>query len=263
MSLILNEESLKALDHDLLNYKGKVSLIYVDPPFFTNKTQKLGKHSYEDRFESLHDYIYNFLHPRLSIAKDYLTENGSLFVHVDWRTVHYVKKLLDEIFDNLYADDDIKFCKNFMNEIIWSYDYGGRSKSYWSRKHDNILWYVKNPKDYIFNFDDIDRIPYMAPGLVGPEKAAKGKTLTDSWWNTIVPTNSKERVGYPTQKPLRIIERIVKVHSKPGDIVMDFFAGSGTTAVAAAKNDRKYIVVDENPEAIQVIRERISALRAT
>lgn len=256
-SKIIQGECLDVLSNeDLINeYGKKVSLIYIDPPFMTQKTQKIHDNSFEDRFDSLRTYI-EFLHKRIEIAKNYLTENGSMFVHVDFRTVHYVKVMLDRIFgeslDEVYPE-----CDNFMNEIIWSYDYGGKSKSYWSRKHDNILWYVKDPKNYIFNFEKIDRIPYMAPGLVGPEKAARGKIPTDSWWNTIVPTNSKERKGYPTQKPLAILNRIVKVHSNPGDVVMDFFAGSGTTVEAADSNDRLYLAIDQNPKAIEIINNRI------
>lgn len=259
--MIIQSECLEALkSKELEQYKGKVSLIYIDPPFMTQKTQKLHKNSYEDKFESLQEYIYDFLYGRIKIAREFLTDNGSLFLHLDRRTVHYAKVMLDGIYNGLYADDEIKICKNFMNEIIWHYDYGGRAKKHWSHKHDTILWYVQNPKDYIYNYDAIDRIPYMAPKLVGPEKASRGKTPTDTWFQTIVPTNSKERQGYPTQKPLAILERIVKVHSNPGDIIMDFFAGTGTTAVAAAKNDRKYIVMDSNPEAIKIIKKRIAEI---
>ena len=143
-----------------------------------------------------------------------------------------------------------------MNEIIWAYDYGARSKTRWSAKHDNILWYAKDPKNFIFNYQEMDRIPYMAPGLVGEEKARRGKTPTDVWWHTIVPTNGKERTGYPTQKPVGLLERIVKVHSKPGNLLLDFFAGSGTFGEAALKYGRKCILVDENHEAIEIMRER-------
>lgn len=257
-SKIIHGECLDVLEReDMKEYLNKVSLIYIDPPFMTQKTQKLHGNSYEDKFDTLRDYILH-LQKRIQKALSYLKEDGSLFVHVDYRTVHHVKVMLDRVFQPGCDECIPPICKNFINEIIWSYDYGGRSKSYWSRKHDNILWYVKNPKDYIFNFDEMDRIPYMAPGLVGPEKAARGKTPTDVWWHTIVPTNGKERVGYPTQKPLGILERIIKVHTEPGDIVMDFFAGSGTTAVAAHKNDRKYIAIDRNEQAIKIIKERIA-----
>jgi site-specific DNA-methyltransferase (adenine-specific) len=191
----------------------------------------------------------DWLKPRIKEAKRLLTKEGSFFIHMDYHEIHYVKVMCDEIFGR----------KNFMNEIIWAYDYGGRSKSKWSAKHDTILWYAIDPKRYTYNYDAIDRIPYMAPGLVGPEKAKKGKTPTDVWWNTIVPTNGKERTGYPTQKPIAIIERIVKVHSNPGDKVLDFFAGAGTTGEAAAKHGRKATLIDSNIEAIEVMTRRLKS----
>lgn len=248
---------------------GSINLIYVDPPFNTGKIQKLksiktemseegdrigfagksyktevvGEKEYNDSFD---DFL-SFLEPRLREAHRILATNGSFFLHLDYREVHYAKVLMDQIFGR----------ENFMNEIIWSYDYGARSRSRWSCKHDNILWYVKDHNNYVFNYDAIDRIPYMAPDLVGEEKAAKGKTPTDCWWNTIVPTNGKERCGYPTQKPLNILNRIVTVHSNEGDVVLDFFAGSGTTGEAAAVNNRTFILVDSNPQAIDVIKKRL------
>ena len=145
-----------------------------------------------------------------------------------------------------------------MNEIIWAYDYGARSKRKWPAKHDTIFWYANNPESYVFRFDDMDRIPYMAPGLVGPEKAAKGKTPTDVWWHTIVSPTGKEKTGYPTQKPLGVLERIIKVHSDPGDDVLDFFAGSGTTGDAAQRHDRGFLLIDNNPEAAHVMAQRLS-----
>ncbi|MBR4422593.1 MAG: site-specific DNA-methyltransferase, partial [Mailhella sp.] len=203
---------------------GIVDLIYIDTPFNTGKkrnltrirtvrdehgdrvgfqsrrykTIELGTFSYSDSY----DDFQGFLEPRMEEAKRLLSPNGSLFFHIDYREVHYCKVMLDGIFGR----------DSFINEIIWSYDYGARSKSRWSPKHDNILWYAKDPASYTFNYDAIDRIPYMAPGLVGPEKAARGKTPTDVWWHTIVSPNGKEKTGYPTQKPLGIIDRIVKVH---------------------------------------------------
>ncbi|HIN15203.1 MAG TPA: site-specific DNA-methyltransferase [Dehalococcoidia bacterium] len=241
-----------------------VDLIYIDPPFNTGtqqsitrlktvrdeggdrtgfggnryRTERQGSTSYLDAFE---DYMA-FLAPRIDEARRVLADNGSIFLHVDQHESHYCKVLLDRVFGR----------KSFINEIIWSYDYGGRSKKKWPTKHDTIFWYAIDPANYTFNANAIDRIPYMAPGLVGKEKAARGKVPTDVWWQTIVPTSGKERTGYPTQKPLAILERIVKVHSNPGDMVMDFFAGSGTTGVAAARNDRLFVLVDSNPEAVQV-----------
>ena len=170
---------------------------------------------------------------------------------LDYREVHYVKVALDRLFGR----------SSFMNEIVWAYDYGGRSKSRWSAKHDTILWYALDPANYVFDFEAMDRIPYMAPGLVGPEKAARGKTPTDVWWHTIVPPGGKERTGYPTQKPLGVLERFIKVHSAPGDVVLDFFAGSGTTGEAAARNGRGYVLIDQNPEAVAVMEQRLGPAR--
>ena len=244
-------------------------LIYVDPPFNTGKARVLeslktttdadgdrtgfagkryrsevvSRSSYGDRFD---DY-QAFLRPRLEEARRVLSETGSLFVHLDSRESHYAKVALDELFGR----------ECFQNEIVWAYDYGGRSKKRWSAKHDVILWYTRDPKRYTYRYEDIDRIPYMAPGLVGKEKAARGKTPTDVWWQTIVPPGGKERTGYPTQKPLAILERIVRVHSNPGDRVLDFFAGSGTTGEAARRHGRRCVLVDENPEAIEVMRARL------
>ena len=245
-------------------------LIYIDPPFNTQKTQKrnrivvardadgerggfhgarysverLTSPEYLDQFD---DFLA-FLTPRLEEAYRILTPDGSLFLHIDYREVHYVKVLLDRIFGRA----------SFLNEIIWAYDYGGKPKSRWPAKHDNILWYAKNPEDYIFRYEAIDRIPYMAPKLAGAEKAARGKIPTDVWWMTIVPTNSREKTGYPTQKPLKLLNRIVQVHSNPGDTVLDFFAGSGTTGVAAAKAHRRFLLIDSNPDAVRIMAERLA-----
>lgn len=249
---------------------GSFDLIYVDPPFNTGKTQKrtntkavvsdeagnvgfggrryarqaTGKTlSYQDKFD---DFITEFLAPRMEEAFRLLSPTGSLFLHLDPRESHYAKVFLDGLFG--------RDC--FRNEIIWSYDYGARSRDHWSTKHDTILWYSKHPKQWTFNYDAIDRIPYMAPGLVGEEKAARGKTPTDVWWNTIVSPTGKEKTGYPTQKPLAILERIVAVHSNPQDRLLDFCAGSGSFGHAAAKQGRDCVLVDKNPEAREVIIER-------
>jgi site-specific DNA-methyltransferase (adenine-specific) len=225
---------------------GFARLIYIDPPFNTGKKRTGLVGEYKDSRDAA-EYL-NWLTSRIEKAFHKLTPNGSLFVHLDYREVHYVKVAIDQ-----YIGRD-----HFMNEIIWAYDYGGRPKNRWPCKHDTILWYVRDPENYVFNYDEMDRIPYMAPGLVGPEKAALGKTPTDVWWHTIVPTNGKEKTGYPTQKPLGILNRIIKVHSNPGDVVLDFFAGSGTTGEAAARNDRGFVLVDSNPEAFAVMRERLA-----
>jgi site-specific DNA-methyltransferase (adenine-specific) len=248
-------------------------LIYVDPPFNTGKRQsrtqmktirdeagdrigfggrryrtellaeQAGGRGYGDTFD---DFLA-FLRPRMEQAHRVLSPTGSLFFHIDYREVHYCKVMLDEIFG--------RDC--FQNEIIWAYDYGARSTKKWPAKHDNILWYTKHPDRYTFNLNDTDRIPYMAPGLVGPEKAARGKTPTDVWWHTIVSPTGKEKTGYATQKPLGILERIVRVHSNPGDMVLDFFAGSGTTGEAAAKHNRSFLMIDESPTAISVMEKRL------
>jgi site-specific DNA-methyltransferase (adenine-specific) len=247
---------------------GSIDLIYIDPPFNTGKTQartqirtrrsadgdrvgfqgqryqtiKLGSKGYADVFD---DFLA-FLAPRMDEAYRVLKPHGSLYFHIDYREVHYCKVLLDQIFGR----------QSFLNEIIWAYDYGGRSKKKWPAKHDNILWYAKDPDHYTFNVDAIQRIPYMAPGLVGKEKAARGKLPTDTWWHTIVPTNGSEKTGYPTQKPLGIINRIILASSNPGDTVLDFFAGSGTTGESCLKHGRQFILIDNNPEAIQVMAKR-------
>jgi site-specific DNA-methyltransferase (adenine-specific) len=251
---------------------GTIDLIYIDPPFNTGKTQgrtqiktirsedgdrtgfqgqryttiKIGTKSYLDSFD---DYLV-FLEPRLVEAYRVLTPNGSLYFHIDYREVHYCKILLDSIFGR----------ECFLNEIIWAYDYGARSKSKWPTKHDNILVYTKDPDNYIFNYEEMERIPYMAPGLVGPEKAARGKTPTDTWWHTIVPTNGKEKTGYPTQKPLGIIRRIIQASSTKNGLVMDFFAGSGTTGAACLELGRRFILIDNNPEAMEVMAKRFNGV---
>jgi site-specific DNA-methyltransferase (adenine-specific) len=210
--------------------------------------ERLESPSYEDAFA---DYE-TFLMSRIEAALPALTADGSLFVHLDYREVHYVKVALDRLLGR----------ESFRNEIIWAYDFGGRPKRKWPSKHDTILWYSIDPKQYVFQFEEMDRIPYMAPGLVGKEKAARGKTPTDVWWHTIVPTNGKEKTGYPTQKPLGVLERIIKVHTEPGDVVLDFFAGSGTAGEAAARNGRGFVLIDEHPDAIDTMRRRLATWAA-
>ncbi len=248
--------------------KESISLIYIDPPFNTGKVQSrkqlktvhsntgdrvgykgkryattfLGERSYNDTFLE----FIPFLRERLEIAHTLLTKNGSLYFHIDYREAHYCKILLDEIFG--------RDC--FLNEIIWAYDYGARSKIKWPTKHDTIFWYCKDPKNYIFNYEEVERIPYMAPALVGEEKAKKGKTLTDVWWHTIVSPTGKEKLGYPTQKPINLLKRIVTVSSHSGDTVHDFFAGSGTFGAAALDGGRKFILVDNNKQAFEVMKKR-------
>ena len=205
--------------------------------------------SYEDRGG---DYL-GWLRARLEEARRALAADGSLLLHLDYREVHYAKVMLDGIFG--------RAC--FLNEIIWAYDYGARSRKRWSPKHDSILWYARDPKRYTYRYGDIDRIPYLAPGLVSKEKAARGKTPTDVWWQTIVPTNGREKTGYPTQKPLAVLERFVRVHSNPGDLLLDFCAGSGSWGEAAAKHGRRFLLVDSNPEAVAVMEKRLASYGAT
>jgi site-specific DNA-methyltransferase (adenine-specific) len=206
----------------------------------------VGTKAFADSFD---DYLA-FLEPRLREAYRTLSASGTLYFHVDYREVHYCKVLLDAIFGR----------ESFLNEVIWAYDYGGRTRTKWPPKHDNILVYVKDPDHYTFNYDEIERIPYMAPNLVGPEKAARGKVPTDTWWHTIVPTNGREKTGYPTQKPLPILKRIVQASSNPGDLVIDFFAGSGTTGAACLALCRRFVLVDNNEQALQVMATRFDGI---
>lgn len=206
-------------------------------------TVQTARMSYPDRFE---DYA-GFLASRLEEARRLLTESGTLYVHLDWRESHYCKVLLDDIFG--------RDC--FLNEVIWAYDYGGRAKDRWPAKHDTILVYVKQAGAHLFDQDQIERVPYLAPGLVGPDKAARGKLPTDVWWHTIVSPTGREKTGYPTQKPEGVLRRVLAPSSRPGDWVLDFFAGSGTTGAAAAALGRRFLLVEENPEAVAVMRSRL------
>lgn len=250
-------------------------MIYLDPPFNTGRRQarqtlstrrsstgtrvgfqgqtyetvKGSLFSYNDSFQ---DY-WEFLEPRLEQALRLLKPEGTFYLHLDYRESHYAKVLLDVLFGR----------ECFLNEIIWAYDYGARSKTKWPAKHDNILVYVKDPRNYYFNSEEVDREPYMAPGLVTKEKAEKGKLPTDVWWHTIVSPTGKEKTGYPTQKPEGIIRRMVAASSRPGDWVLDYFAGSGTLGAVAAKMRRRFVLIDQNPEAISVMKERFSSLETS
>lgn len=251
---------------------GGFGLIYLDPPFNTGMVrsgarlevtrsergtrrgfQGRGYVSTEGRrreYADAFDDYTGWLAPRLREAHRLLAPHGTLYFHIDYREAAYCKVLLDSIFGR----------QNFLNELIWAYDYGGRTKRRWPPKHDDILVYVRDPRRYVFNHHDLDRLPYMAPGLVTPEKAARGKTPTDTWWQTIVPTSGSERTGYPTQKPLAILTRIVRASSRPDDLVLDFFAGSGTTGVAAAQLGRGFVLIDSSPAAIEVSAARLDRL---
>lgn len=244
-------------------------LVYLDPPFNTGRAQKRQTIStaqsvegtragfkglsyetikgtltqYDDRFA---DY-WEFLEPRLIEAWRLLDDRGTLYLHLDYREAHYAKVALDALFGR----------DSFLNELIWAYDYGARATRKWPTKHDTILVYVKNPKTYYFDNEAVDREPYMAPGLVTPEKVARGKLPTDVWWHTIVSPTGREKTGYATQKPEGIVRRVIQASSAPGDWVLDFFAGSGTTGAVAAALDRRFLLVDENPEAIAIMKTRL------
>lgn len=248
---------------------GSFQMIYIDPPFNTGRTQTrrtlateksgegdrtgfngrryatrlLAESSYRDAFD---DYL-GFLAPRLEEARRLLDRTGTLYFHIDPREAHYCKLLLDEVFGR----------ECFLNEIVWAYDYGARAKRRWPAKHDTILVYVRDSGSYFFDSEEVDREPYMAPGLVTAEKAARGKLPTDVWWHTIVPTSGAEKTGYPTQKPEGILRRMVQASTRPGDWCLDFFAGSGTLGAVAAELGRRYVLIDESAEAVEVMRERL------
>jgi site-specific DNA-methyltransferase (adenine-specific) len=253
---------------------GSADLVYVDPPFNTGRTQRrerlrtvkddagdrngfagrrykterLGRdEGYADAFD---DYL-GFLEPRLREARRVLAPRGSLYFHIDYREVHYCKVLLDGIFGRA----------SFVNEIIWAYDYGARPKNRWPAKHDNILFYAKDPRAYHFDASEIERIPYMAPGLAGAAKAARGKLPTDTWWHTIVSPTGKEKLGYPTQKPIGVLRRIVRASCPKSGLVLDFFAGSGTAGAAALECGRRFVLVDSSPAAIATMKERFADRR--
>jgi site-specific DNA-methyltransferase (adenine-specific) len=262
-------ELLPKLDDEIFQ------LAYLDPPFNTGREQRrrtlatasaangdrtgfqgrryatrlLAESSYRDRFD---DYLA-FLEPRLAEVRRLLSDTGTLYLHIDYREAHYVKLLLDEMFGR----------ECFLNEIIWAYDYGARARRRWPAKHDTILVYVKDPDRYCFDAEAVDREPYMAPGLVTPEKAARGKLPTDVWWHTIVSPTGKEKTGYPTQKPEGVLRRIVQASSRPGDWCLDCFAGSGTLGAVAGALGRRFVLIDSNPEAIAVARRRLGGLGET
>jgi len=249
-------------------------LVYLDPPFNTGRTQQrqtittkrssegsrtgFQGRSYETikgtltRYDDTFADYWEFLEPRLIEAWRLLDDRGTLYLHLDYRESHYAKVVLDALFGR----------DNFLNEIIWAYDYGARATRKWPSKHDTILVYVKNPKSYHFDNEAVDREPYMAPGLVTPEKAERGKLPTDVWWHTIVSPTGREKTGYATQKPEGILRRIIQASSAPGDWVLDFFAGSGTTGAVAAALGRRFVLVDQNPDAIAVMRSRLPGTTA-
>jgi site-specific DNA-methyltransferase (adenine-specific) len=248
---------------------GAFQLVYADPPFNTGRTQTrrtiavaadangdrtgfggrryrstlLQESSYRDAFD---DYL-GFLEPRLREIRRVLAERGTFYFHTDPRESHYVKLLLDELFGR----------ECFLNEIVWAYDYGARPRRRWPAKHDTILVYVKDPERYHFDAEAVEREPYMAPGLVGAEKAARGKLPTDVWWHTIVSPTGREKTGYPTQKPAGVLRRIVQASTRAGDWCLDPFAGSGTLGAAAKELGRHYVLIDTNTEAVEVMEARL------
>jgi site-specific DNA-methyltransferase (adenine-specific) len=272
--LLDDERGLVVLADNLAVLSGvpdaSVDLVYIDPPFNTGKTQRrvslrterdpegdrtgfagiryrterVGELSYRDAFD---DYL-GFLAPRIEHAHRVLKPTGSLYFHIDYREVHYCKILLDSIFGR----------EAFINEIIWAYDYGARTTKRWPAKHDNILFYARDPERYHFDTAEVDRIPYLAPALVGAEKAERGKLPTDTWWHTIVSPTGKEKLGYPTQKPLGVLERIVRASCPRGGLVLDFFAGSGTAGAAALRSERRFMLVDSSRDAYQVMQRRFA-----
>lgn len=265
--LLLQGDAAEWLD---LLPKESFDMIYIDPPFNTGKKRNykrlssktsetghkgfagkrykdklLSEISYDDKFD---DFL-SWIEPNLQRAHNLLSSEGTLYLHLDYREAHGAKLLLDKIFGE----------ECFLNEIIWAYDFGGRAKNRWPAKHDTILVYVKDPKKYHFDSAEVDREPYMAPGLQTPERAKKGKLPTDVWWHTIVTTSGKERTGYPTQKPEGIVRRAVLASSKKGGWCLDFFAGSGTLGAVCKKEGRHFVLVDSNPDAIPVIQKRLKS----
>jgi site-specific DNA-methyltransferase (adenine-specific) len=265
--LVLEGDNLPALQ---ALPDGAFDLAYVDPPFNTGRAQSrdtftverdpqagrvgfggeryraelLGRLRYEDAFG---DYL-GFLGQRLVRVRELLAPHGTLYFHIDYREAHYCKLLLDEIFGR----------DAFLNEIVWAYDYGAKPRRRWPAKHDTILVYVRTPGAHLFDAEAVDREPYMAPGLVGPEKAARGKRPTDVWFHTIVPTMGSEKTGYPTQKPVGVLRRFVQASSRPGGWCLDPFAGSGTLGAVCRELGRRYVVIDSSPDAIAIIRRRLA-----
>lgn len=224
--------------------EGAFDLVYLDPPFNTGREQRRGPLAYADAHE---DWLDGFLRPRVVRARELLAPHGTLYLHLDAREAWRARGMLEDVFGP----------GAFLNEIVWAYDFGGRPRDRWPAKHDTILVYVRTPGGHHFDTAEVVREPYMAPGLVGPEKAARGKLPTDVWWHTIVGTTSREKTGYPTQKPLGVLRRIVAASSRPGGWCLDPFAGSGTLGAACRELGRHFVLIDENPDAVEVITRRL------
>jgi DNA modification methylase len=259
---------------------GAVDLIYIDPPFGTGTVRRGGArgtgllqgetpHHYRDVPDDPERFV-TWIEPRLIESRRVLAPHGSLFVHLDYRAVHYVKVALDRIFGR----------PRFINEIIWCYSVGGKSRNMFGRKHDTILWYARTA-DHAF-FPDAVRVPRKggshmrvvrtAEGALVQEKTdrrtgkvyrypvAAGKVPED-WWTDIEILNQsdRERTGWPTQKPERLLERILCAASAEGALVADWFCGSGTTAIAAQRLDRRFLIADCAAEAVACARDRLAA----
>ncbi len=241
--------------------KENYRLVYLDPPFLTGRVRVGSKNemAYDDRWpDHLRGYL-PWLRERIAAMKALLCENGSLVIHLDYRAVHYAKVLLDEIFGYGF----------FVNEIIWHYTGGGRSKNRFSCKHDTLLWYSRGEKPY---FDrDAVRVPYKATsgfargGIVSAMGKKylphpRGTPVDDVWDIPIINPLAHERVGYPTQKPVVLMERLISALSAKGEDVADLFCGSGSTLVAAQRLGRKWTGGDVSPEAVNCCRERLTSL---
>lgn len=264
-------DNLSVMSALLPEYEGRINLIYADPPFFTNRkfSARVGRgedsrkpskwklaEGYHDSWADL-DFYLQFLYERLSLMHRLLAPNGTLYLHLDWHADAYARLILDEIFG----------AENFINEIIWAYHGPSPIKTAFNRKHDTILSYAKG-KDYVFNVDDI-REPYnqntvntfkssRKAGFGKIPDLERGKVPEDWWYFPVVARLHNERTGYPTQKPEALLERIIRASSNKGDLVADFFCGSGTTSLVAARNGRKFITCDESMRAVQTARARLS-----
>lgn len=262
------------LMQQLIDAGVEVDLVYIDPPYGIKVDEKFGMLAWKDVFEPKNrvDEIINiellcskgecnylrWLYPRLVLLKELLSERGSIYLHIDWHAGHYVKLIMDDIFGK----------ENFRNEIVWCYRQGGRSQSNYSQKHDTIYWYSKSNSQWVFNGDSV-RVPYEGTG--GYQTSGKGVVINgkvykpnelgkipEDWWDIpAIPPMSMERIGYATQKPEALLERIIKGSSNEDSIVLDVFGGSGTTAAVAERLGRRWIIIDNNPEAIEIITKRI------
>jgi len=220
---------------------GFVDLVYMDPPFYTDRDRG----DFDDRFPDMESYM-DFLHENVGAVEQLMRTGGNFILHLDWHAVHYAKVMCDQIFGY----------DAFVNEIIWNYASGGASKTRLSRKHDNLLHYVKGGPKAKYTFNTM-REPYATPDVEGrPGFHPEGRVLTDVWNISIMSTTSKERTGYNTQKPLKLMDRIIGLYSNPGDLVLDPMCGSGTTGVAALSAGRRVWLIDKNSEAIKIAEAR-------